>query len=600
MGKIAILPDTLCNQIAAGEVIERPAAVVKELVENSIDAGAGRVSVSLLQGGRKEIRVVDNGAGMSSDDALLALERHGTSKIRTIEDLQAIRSLGFRGEALPSIAAVSRFELVTREPAAVSGTHIRVEGGVLKEVRDAGCPSGTMVLVRDLFYNMPARRKFLRSIDTELSHISDQLMRLSLAHPDIHFQLSRDGRTHYDFPRARDFAGRAAQVLGTEIMRKLKPFSREIPSLKLFGLAGVPELQRTNGQYIFSYINGRPVWDRTLNYAIISAYDTLMPKGRFPVVVLFMDISPQLVDVNVHPTKREVRFRDPGEIMQEVRNAIRERVSVTLGCVGAQSDLPLERVAFSNGQSAQERQMLLRERMERLNAGECPQPPGQIMAPPLCFPSSQDLQPGEGETPLPLQECSATSLSFSSLPVLGQLANAYILLEAPDGLVFLDQHAAHERILYDRLASDGSREPAQRLTQSAVLDLLPREAATLRRWLDRLSAIGFEIEPFGGDSFVIHAVPAALGDRSPESLIREMLQHAFEEEDSPRSDILSRLAKTAACHSAVRAGQRLLIEEIRALLERLDRTPVSATCPHGRPLWFKLTHAEIARMFHRT
>ncbi len=324
MAKITILPDIICNQIAAGEVVERPAAVVKELLENSIDAGSRKISLTLVQGGRKEIRVVDDGAGMSPDDALLALERHATSKIRAIEDLQSIRSLGFRGEALPSIAAVSRFELVTRESEALSGVVIRLDGGVLKSVRETGCPAGTTVTVRDLFYNIPARRKFLRSVDNEFSHISDQFLRLSLACPEVHFRVSHQDRQVYDFPQVKDRIERAGQVLGTGVMAKLQPFSRESQLVRIHGLMSTPDLQRPGPGHLFAYVNGRAVWDRMLNRAILSAYETVIARGKFPVVVLFVEVPPALVDVNVHPTKREIRFRNPGEIMEAVRETLRQ------------------------------------------------------------------------------------------------------------------------------------------------------------------------------------------------------------------------------------------------------------------------------------
>jgi len=330
LSRISILPDILCNQIAAGEVVERPAAVVKELLENSLDAGGRKISLALLQGGRKEIRVVDDGSGMSPDDALLALERHATSKIKAIEDLQAIRSLGFRGEALPSIAAVSRFEMVTREAASLSGIAIRMDGGTLKDVRETGCPAGTAITVRDLFYNLPARRKFLRSVDNELSHISDQVLRLAMANPEVHFRVMHQDRQLYDFPQVRDMGERAGQVLGTRLLAQLRPFVLETRSLKVHGLMSAPEVQRPGAGHLFIYVNGRAVWDRLLNRAVLSAYETVIAKGKYPVVVLFVEVPATQVDVNVHPTKREIRFRNPGEIMETVRQALRQALEGSL------------------------------------------------------------------------------------------------------------------------------------------------------------------------------------------------------------------------------------------------------------------------------
>ena len=624
MGKVRILPDVLCNQIAAGEVVERPAAVVKELMENSLDAGGRKITVKLLQGGRKEVCVVDNGRGMSSEDSLLALERHATSKIKSIEDLETILSLGFRGEALPSIAAVSRFEMVTREPEAIAGTLIRVEGGILRDVRETGCPPGTMVTVRDLFHNVPARRKFLRSVDTEMAHISDQFLRLSMAHPETHFQLFHESRQYYDFPQARSLPERAGQALGIDLAGKLRPLALERPPLVLRGLAGGPDLQRANGQSLFVFVNGRPIRDRTLNHAILSGYETLMPKGKFPVVVLFMEIPPALVDVNVHPTKREVRFRSPGEIIDAVRFAVRKgledsqarsRTGQSAWAAACGTGSPMGRSSFSREEQIS---------MKDVYAGASPAPSASPMRPMLPAaptggpigtagleggslhgpaPGPAAEREGDGSTAegfAPVESAAGDAPRFSRLPVIGQLANCYVLLESEDGLIIIDQHAAHERVVYDQLASQSSGVAGQRLARSAVLDLLPREAGVLRRWLDQLSGTGFEIESFGGDSFVIHAVPAVLGDYSPEELIRDLLNTTHEEENDPRLDLMTRLSKTVACHKAIRAGQKLHPEEIKYLLRSLDRLAIPATCPHGRPVWHKITRGEIARFFQRT
>jgi len=604
MGKITILPDVLCNQIAAGEVVERPAAVVKELVENSIDAGSLKVAASLLHGGRKEIRIVDNGCGMSPDDALLALERHATSKIRSTEDLQAIHTLGFRGEALPSIAAVSRFELITREPDAVSGTSIRMEGGVLRDVRETGCPAGTCITVRDIFHNVPVRRKFLRSVETEMAHVSDQVLRLAMAHPEIHFQLFHQDRLLHDFPRAGTAAERAAQILGADLAARLKPFAAESPSLRIHGLASPPDVQRANSQYVFLYVNGRPVTDRMASRAVAVAYDSALPRGRFPVVVLFMEIPPDLVDVNVHPTKREVRFRSPGEVLAAVSETIRGAFENPASrSIPAPASAAPFRIPSAPDASAGKTASFREAQVPWTGAGgghipgRFPLSPVQASFFPAPASSPPEMErPSDAASP-PVQNLDP---SFSALAVIGQAANAYILLEAPDGVVFVDQHAAHERIIFDALSAAASTEPAQRLLRSAIADFLPKEAARLRRLLGELSGLGFDVEPFGGDSFVIHAVPSALAGIPPEILLREVLESVPEPSRALRSELLAGLSRTAACHQAIRAGQKLKNEEIRRLLESLDRTPISATCPHGRPLWFKLTFAEIARLFHRT
>ncbi len=600
MGKITILPDTLCNQIAAGEVVERPAAVVKELIENSIDALSRRITLAVTQGGRKEIRVVDNGAGMHPDDALLALERHATSKIRKLEDLQTIHSLGFRGEALPSIAAVSRFEMTTREADTVSGTCIHVEGGVIRDVREAGCAPGTMITVRDLFFNVPARRKFLRSIDTEASYISDQFLRLAIAHHGIHFQLIHQERTLYDFPQAPSAEQRAVQVLGPDTGKKLIPFSAQNGPMRVHGFTGRPDLQRANSQSLFICVNGRPVWDRLINRAVLSAYESLIPQGKFPAAVIFFELSPDLVDVNVHPTKREVRFKNPGDVIETVRNAIRQSIEGSRPLFAPSSAFRTssrsEFVPASREQMIREDQLSF-DRIHRhpLPTGD---PPPQVHV--SGFADVDRPEPLHQDASSPPQPAADGEIPFAQLPVIGQLANSYILLEAGDGLVIIDQHAAHERIIFDSLSLPNPREGAQRLMRSTVLELLPRDAARLRRWLPFLKETGIEIESFGGESFVIHAVPAALSDCPPDELVRDLVASAIEEDAAPRWNIASRLARTAACHRAVRAGQRLKPEEIRQLLQDLDRTRFSSTCPHGRPVWYKLSHNDIAKFFHRT
>lgn len=601
MGKITVLPDALCNQIAAGEVVERPAAVVKELLENSLDAGSRKISISLLQGGRKEIRVVDNGCGMSPDDALLAVERHATSKIRTLKDLQSVQTLGFRGEALPSIASVSRFALISREPEVLSGTCIRMEGGILREVRELGCAPGTAVTVRDLFYNVPVRRKFLRSVETEMANISDQVMKLALSHPSVHFQMSHENRSVFAFDQTGSLFDRVSQVLGADLTETLNDFAVAAPPIDLHGFVARPQVQKSNSRSMFIFVNGRPVWDRILNQSVLRAYDSLLPKGKYPVVVLFLSMPPELVDVNVHPTKREIRLHSPGPVMETIQRVLRKALARTPHDVATYgSGQPF---GAGGGTPPKFVQTIRELRVDFEKDAEHRALPDKIEVPrqtvlPTGYTAALEI---EKDAEREAQQQVYDKIRFSCLPILGQLANTYLLLEAPDGLLLVDQHAAHERILYDRLSSSSPGETGrQRLTRSLVLELAPREAAILRTWLDTLLHAGFEIEPFGPNSFILQAIPAALGDIPVETLLREVLESAEEEQRSPRWDFLADLAKTAACHSAIRAGQRLQRAEIIHLLEAMDRTAIPMTCPHGRPLWCKLTHTEIARFFHRT
>lgn len=595
MGKIAILPDILCNQIAAGEVVERPAAVVKELLENSIDAGGTRIQVALMDAGRKEIRVVDNGAGMEPDDALLALERHATSKLRTSADLQAIRSLGFRGEALPSIAAVSRFQLTTRDPEALSATQIQVEGGRITEVREVGAPTGTTVMVRDLFFNLPARRKFLRSVSTELAHIHDQFLRCALAHPSIQWRLNHQGRVTHDFPRCDERRQRLAQVFGPRLGEALKPVSFQQEGLRIHGLIGPPELQKADTGSLFLYVNDRPVRDRALNQAILSAYDTLLPRGRFPLALLFIELAAEQVDVNVHPTKREVRFRRPHEVFTGVRAAL-------AGALEEMSNLGWKRPFFPGSDAVTSGpDRTIREGQQSLPAWT------PVIDPETGPPAAAPAPPGAAAEAFPAASAAVESAvpdlavptRFADLPVLGQLDNAYLLLQAPDGLIFIDQHAAHERILFEQLAAAGSGG-GQRLSQPLVVELLPLEAVQIASAIPQLREIGLEIEPFGGASFLIHTLPGPLDRCPPERLMADLLAGGALKEGAPKLELLAALTKTAACHHAIRAGQRLAAPEIQELLKQLDRARVCSTCPHGRPLWWKLTHAEIERIFKRT
>ena len=593
MGKIAILPDILCNQIAAGEVVERPSAVVKELVENSIDARSTRISVSLLEGGRREISVVDNGCGMSSEDALLSLERHATSKIRSIQDLDSIASLGFRGEALPSIAAVSRFELNTCEEGALSGTSIRIEAGVIKDVREKGLPPGTQVLVRDLFFCLPARRKFLRKAETELAYITDQFLRVSLANPQIHLQLKSQEKTVYDHPRCEGLLSRASKVLGAAIAGSFSPVDFESESVSVSGFIAPPDLQRTNSQGLFLFVNGRAVYDRLLQRAVLNAYEALIPRGKFPVAVLFVSVSPERVDVNVHPAKREVRFRDPGDVTSAVRTALFDALANLRPKFGA---------AFHEHPPIFAREP--KAAPPRPDAGGFAPPPCHQMkgfvnpaAPPVAPARNYSCAPQTD--PVPAGDAEGRSVSFSRLNLIGQLANSFILLESFEGLVLIDQHAAHERIVFSSL-SKKRKGAAQLLTRAAIVDLLPKEGVLLESLIPSLCSLGFEIEPFGAGSFALHAVPACLSGFPPEEMLRDYLRYAEEECPANEGEMILGLARTASCHGSVRAGQKLRIEEMKRLLEELDAINTPFTCPHGRPLSYTLPYDQIQRFFKRT
>jgi DNA mismatch repair protein MutL len=474
---------------------------------------------------------------------------------------------------------------------------------VLRGVTEIGCPVGTQVQVRDLFFNVPARRKFLRGVDTEMAHISEQFLRLAMACPQVRFQLQHQGRVLYDFPQVADHLERALRIVGLELADALQAFASDHPLVRVHGLVGPPELQRAGNQHLFVYVNGRSVWDRSLSRAILSAYDSLLPKGRFPVAVVFLEMDAAAVDVNVHPTKREVRLRNPGPVLETIQLAVRRaledlhRRRWRRPLAGSGESFQLVR-----GQDVREAEPAMRMESAPTDFDEIPTgtPDSEVVPPVAGF--SPPAPPGS----LPWSQVpgiASEPASFARLPIFGQLATSYILLESPDGLIIIDQHAAHERILYERLQSGAGAdgEARQRLAPSVVLEFLPRQAALLQQWLEPLAELGYEIAPFGGNSFAVQAVPASLAAHHPVELLCDLVEASQEEDRTPsRYTLLDALAKNAACRQAVKARQKLSREEIGELLKDLDRTLLSATCPHGRPLWWRLTHADIARFFQRS
>ncbi len=591
MARISILPEDIANQIAAGEVVERPASVVKELIENSIDAQSTRILVSILKAGKLEIKVSDNGAGMTRDDALLAFERHATSKISRTEDLNSITTLGFRGEALPSIASVSRIKMITRSRESNAGTQITINGGILKDVREVGAAPGTTIIVRNLFYNTPARRKFLRTDQTEMNHISEQVVRLALAHPRIHFQLSHQGKILHDFTATKDSFSRASQVFGAKLLTAGQSFTHKSGSVETSGFVAPPEMNRSTSHNIYTFVNNRFVRDSLLNRTIIRAYRGLLPKNRFPMVYVMIMLPPREVDVNVHPTKSEVRFRNVTSVLE----ALHKGISQALEKLQKKGwDRPL---AVFNGENKRDHSW--RETPSQYMSGDV-----------TAFFETREEKSFEKEKRAPEPGTYPVTSSaheidgaFSSLEVIGQLGDSYILCEAPDGLVIIDQHAAHERIIYDSLSNKSSEEPlmSQLLLTPQPLELLPAEASTLSEISAHLHDVGFQVEPFGGNTFVIKAIPACLEGDDPAGIVCDLLSEALSGGwiKKEKSEIGIRLRQTMACKAAVKANSRLTREEIISLLRKLDKTQNPTTCPHGRPLWWKITSDEIARFFKR-
>ncbi len=587
--RIRRLPDALVDQIAAGEVVERPASVVKELVENAIDAGAERIRVEVREGGTRAIAVVDDGCGMSAEEARLALERHATSKLRSSDELIDIRSFGFRGEALPAIASVSRLRLVTRARGSSEASELRVEAGQLIEARATAAPEGSRFEVDDLFGSVPARRKFLKSPVTEWGHVSEWLCKAALALPGIHFDVRRDDRDALHWPAVEDRLERIAAVLGEREAAGLVRGARDAGDLALEVYVSRPDQHRATGNGIHLFVNGRPVRDRLLRHALLETYRDVLPRGRFPTAVLFLRVAAGGVDVNVHPAKWEVRFADPRTVHRLVSATLSETVSrrgwLTAPARGSAGVSP---AAFAD--RAQEPAGASRGDWLFARPSEAP-PPVAAADAPVALPAARPFR-------------------FAELRLLGQLHGTYLLLEAKDGLVLVDQHAAHERVLYESLRAAwlGSGVPRQPLLVAETLELEPASQAALSEHAALALALGYEVEPFGASAVVVRAIPALLVDRDPLGGLRSLAEALREEGASdpvPRAgsrwlDAADRLFASMACHAARRAGEVLPSEELRALADALDAIPWASTCPHGRPVAVPLSAGEIARRFGRS
>ena len=576
--KIIRLPDSWAARIAAGEVIERPASVVKELVENSLDAGAKDISVWVENAGVSLIRVSDDGEGISGDDLALAVERHATSKIKDESDLWQIATLGFRGEALPSIGSVAKLEITSRTRQAEGGYRIMVEGGSAGESAAAGCAPGTTVEVRELFFNIPARRKFLKAPATELSHICDVVNHAALAHPEVHFRLYNQGKLVSDYPSGVEARDRLAQVFGRDIAGGMAPFSWTRGAIKASGFLSKAPSSFPTTRYLTAYVNRRFVRDRVLTHAILHGYETLLMKGRYPAVVLYLDMPHRDVDVNVHPAKHEVRFRRQQEIHEAVADAVKEGLRVE-----AKTPTPLFLHRGADPAPA------VRESMESYRAP--------------AFAAGSTLTPRE------IHEIeSAPPLTgggfFSSLEVLGQLLGCYLVCASPRGLAVIDQHAAHERIAFERMrreVADGAIE-RQNLLIPQMIELPPGEAALLEQRLDLLDRVGFAVEQFGrAGEYVIRSAPALFPAGDYREAIRRMIAEIADIGASGelQEGLEDRLA-TIACHSVIRAHRKLERDEIRALLSDLDKIDFATQCPHGRPVLIELSEGQLEAMFRRT
>jgi len=584
--RVRRLPSALIDQIAAGEVVERPASVVKELLENALDAGAGRVRLDLRDGGREAIAVSDDGSGMTPEDARLALERHATSKLAQAEDLERIASFGFRGEALPAIAAVSRLRLRTRTADAASGFELRVEGGERCGEREVGAPVGTRVEVVELFANVPARRKFLKSATTEWGHAVDWIARSALAGPEVHFDVTRDERPAWSWPAAPPL-DRLAAVLGEREAEAMVAVEGAEGRVHLHGWVSRPDRHRSNLTGVYWFVNGRPVRDRILQHALIECYRDVLPRGRFPSAVLFLDLPPEAVDVNVHPAKWEVRFADAGGAHRWVRNAVQgafaeRRWLAASGAPERPAAAPTDAAPWLGAR--------------RPEAGYTP---GGAGTGDWLFATEREAPAATGEG----------RMRFGELPLLGQAHATYLVVEGKEDLLLVDQHAAHERVLYEQLRAGWLERGVERqaLLAPLAVQLEPRALAVLLAHRDDAARLGFELEPFGDDTLALRTVPALLADRDPAGLLRGLADAWLEGEggragipaDVRALDAADRCFATLACHAARRKGDPLDPREQRALLDALDAIPWAPTCPHGRPVVVPLSRAEIERRFGR-
>jgi DNA mismatch repair protein MutL len=576
LSRIARLPDDLVNKIAAGEVVERPASVVKELLENALDAGAASVSVEIEAGGKSLIRVRDDGCGMGREDAEAALERHATSKLRALEDLQALGTHGFRGEALPSIASVSELLLRTRDDSGPAGTEVQVRQGKKATVRDAGHPRGTTVEVRDLFGAVPARRKFLRADSTEAAHVADAVALLALARPGTGFSLTSGGRTVIRAPAVDGLRARIYQIYGATVLEDLVAVDGGEAWARVSGFVSRPDRPTPPRATLRLFVNGRPVRDRALAKAVLEAYRAAAAGDRRPEAFLFLEVPLHMVDVNVHPAKAEVRFADPATVFRAVERAVREALSV-----GARGAAP--RAGTSRVEEA------VASYLARSAAGPRPataEGGGAGQSPGSEPPAQETLLPAEGPT------------------LLGQHRNTYLVASDGEELLLVDQHTAHERVRFEVLEAQlaGGGVPSQGLLTPQVVTLDPGLSPLLEASLPALGELGLEVEPFGGGSVRIRAVPALLAGRDPALMLHGLLRDLGERESSQWAveDARARLAATVACHSAVRAGQALGRETQLAILRDLFRTRHPTLCPHGRPTVVRVPREDVARWFGRS
>jgi len=646
MARIHVLPEHVANKIAAGEVVERPASVVKELLENSLDAGARRIKLNVEAGGKKLIQITDNGCGMVRDDALLAFERHATSKIKNADDLLNIATLGFRGEALPSIASVSRLLLETRAADESSGTLIEINGGKMQRVEDAGVPPGTSITVRDLFFNVPARRKFLRAESTELSHIASLVTHYALAHPEMHFELHSMTNAMLVAPPVAGHSERVFQVFGKETLDQLIPVSAKLPlqhaglpepppwkrgedyqpaapgELRFHGFVSKPEIQKLNRNSIFVFVNRRLIRDRLVQHAITEAYRNIIPPAVYPVVLLFLEMPGEEVDVNVHPSKTEVRFRQSSIIHDFVRDSLRAALMQARPVPQFTREIhaqPTARPAFGpNANSAASvsgddfslQPPALPPRNERFSFQEGipidANAAAALLSPLPAAPVLERNGSSCGGILSTQQEATPESndapVALADLKPLGQVRDSFIIAADPSGLWIIDQHVAHERVLFERILRqrEARQVESQRMLMPLIVELTPGQQAVFAEISDELRRNGFEVEPFGAGTIAVKAAPGGIDPTDVERLLHELLDHFEKEEQAINLEKLrGEIAASIACHAAIKVNMPLDHSKMEWLLAELSKTQCPMSCPHGRPVLLRYSVRDIQKAFKR-
>ncbi|MCK9393069.1 MAG: DNA mismatch repair endonuclease MutL [Syntrophales bacterium] len=666
--KIHLLPEELTHKIAAGEVIERPASILKELMENALDAGATNLRIEIEKGGCASLRIIDDGEGMDPADVPLAFRRHATSKLAVFDDLYRLSTFGFRGEALPSIAAIARVELLTRQPQAVAGTRIVVENTRIEEVRETGCPVGTAIFVSKIFDAVPVRKKFLKTEATEQAACLEVITRTALSHEGTKIRVLSNGRQLWDIPAAPDKGQRLSLVLGKDTRDALLSVKGTRGNIGISGYISRPEIARSNTKSIYCYVNGRYVRDPLLNHAIMTAYRNLVEAKRYPAAALFLEIPPEDVDVNVHPAKLEVRFRNPRDLYGLIVEAILHSLAQVSPDMGAGHTGLSSSTAAARATASPAYQTRIEEALKRYTLyggkkkipyrdavketsgrttysgmngfsgkrtdrggfssasgkggeGESGDPipisteiaqitgiassylSGGLGTPSNGVPhhvhSDNDNEPDTGPDPTP----AAGERSFTRMTYLGQTGGTYLVFSDPDGLILVDQHAAHERILYEQFRQSGAGEQVivQPLLLPDVVALSPADYGLLMENVDILKETGMEIEPFGGHTVVIKSLPAILGHLNPQGLLQDLIEQLAGEGSAVSwQDKRDKVLISLACKGAVKAGQVLSEGEVARLCQDLDRLPFAATCPHGRPVWIVITGKQLARLFKRT